>query len=89
MSESTREFFETLAKVLLRCWVFGFALVLLWFGLFLGNVYYEIHGKIFNLSQHELELMHYGGMGLTKLFVFVFFLFPWLAIKLVLKKEGG
>ena len=87
MSESTKELFETLAKVLLRCWVFGFVLLLIWFGLYVGNVYHGLHGEMFGLSHHELDVMHYGGMALFKLLVFVFFLFPWLAIKLVLSKE--
>ena len=91
MSESTRELFETLAKVLLRSWVFGFVLLLIWFGLYVGeeDVWHGLHGEMFSLSQHELDVMHYGGIGLFKLFLFIFFLFPWLAIKLVLSKEKG
>ena len=89
MSESTRELFETLANVLLRCWIFGFVLLLVWFGLYIGDVYHGIHGDMFGLSKHELDLVHYSGMGLFKLLVFVFFLFPWLAVKLVLSKKKG
>ena len=44
---------------------------------------------MFGLSKHELDMIHYSGMGLVKLFVFVFFLFPWLSIKLVLRKDKG
>lgn len=91
MSESTRELFDTLAKVLLRCWIFGFVLVMIWFCFYvlLGGVIYGLHGEMFGLSKHDLNVIHYCGMGLVKLFVFVFFFFPWLAIKLVLKKEKG
>ena len=89
MSESTIELFDTLAKVLLRCWIFGFALLLVWFGFYmlLGDVIHGLHGEMFGLSKHDLNLIHYAGMGLVKLLVFVFFLFPWLSIKLVLWKE--
>ena len=88
MSESTRELLETVAKVLLRCIGFGFLLLLIWAGFFMlsGELVYDLHGNIFGLSKHELDVIHYCGMGLVKLFVFTFFLFPWLAIKLVLRK---
>ena len=91
MSEATREVFDTLAKVLLRCWIFGFVLLMIWFGFYmlLGDVIYGLHGEMFGLSKHELDVIHYSGMGLVKLLVFVFFLFPWLAITLVLRKEKG
>jgi hypothetical protein len=82
------EVLETIAQVLLRCTVLGFGLLLLWFGAYLliGDLIYQLHGNMFGLSQHELDVIHYCGMGLVKLFVFVFFLFPWIAIKLVLSK---
>ncbi len=65
--------------------------LLIWFGVYLllGDVVYELHGSLFELSNHELNVIHYSGMGLVKLFVTVFFFFPWLAIKLVLKKKPG
>ena len=89
MSEATREVFDTLARVLLRCWIFGFVLLMMWFGFYmlLGDVIYGLHGGMFGLSKHELDVIHYCGMGLVKLFVLTFFLFPWLAITLVLRNE--
>ena len=30
MTESTRDLFETLAKILLRCWLFGLLLLSFW-----------------------------------------------------------
>jgi len=44
---------------------------------------------MFDLSRHELQLIHYCGMGLVKLAVGVFFFFPWVAIRLVLSKARG
>ena len=89
-SKTTIELLELLAGILLRCTVFGFVLMLLWFGIymFLGDLVYDLHGWMFGLSEHELNLIHYCGMGLVKLFVFVFFLFPWLAIRLVLRNAA-
>ena len=91
MTDSTHDFFETLAKILLRCWVFGFASLMLWFGFFMiaPNVIYNLHGSIFGLSPQEINLIHYCGMGLVKLIVVCFFFFPWLSIKLVLRKGNS
>ena len=33
--------------------------------------------------------IHYCGMGFVKLAVILFFFFPWLAIRLVLRKQSG
>ena len=88
-SKPTTEFFAVLAKVLLRCWVFGFMLLGIWFGVFAlaGDIVHRLHGALFGLSKHELNLIFYSAMGLLKLLVLVFFFFPWLAIRLVLKSE--
>ena len=69
MSESTRELLDTLAKVLLRCWIFGFLLLLIWFGFYvlLGDVIHGLHGNMVGLSIHDLNVIHYSGMGLVKL----------------------
>ena len=87
----TTEFFDTLAKVLLRCTLFGFLLLLFWFGavMLAGDFVYSVHGGMFGLSQHELQVIHYCGMGLTKLVVGCFFLIPWVAIRLVLRKRSA
>ena len=49
----------------------------------------EVHGKMFGLSAHELDLIIYCGLALHKMVVNVFFLFPWMAIRLVLRKANG
>jgi hypothetical protein len=46
----------------------------------------RVHGAMFGLTPHELKVIHYCGMGLLKLAVGCFFLFPWLAIRMVLSK---
>ena len=91
MSESTREFFDTLAKVLIRCWFLGTLLLLFSFVMFMlsGEIIDEVHGGMFGLSPHEIDLIIYCGMALHKLCVNLFFLFPWIAIRLVLRKANG
>ena len=90
MTDRTRidEFFQKLSSVLLRCWIFGFVFVTFWFVLYIlaGDFIYRLHGHWFGLSRHELDVIFYCGMGLTKLLVILFFFFPWLAIRLVSRK---
>ena len=86
MSNTNVELFEAFAKVLLYCWIFGFLLLLAWFGSFWFSRSFvaRLHGGMFGLSAHELDVIFYCGMGLLKLGVILFFFFPWLAIRLVL-----
>ena len=92
MTESPRssDFFETLSRVLLRCWISGYALVFIWFGLYLlaPDFVYQTNGKLFGVTKHELDLTFFCGIGLLKLVVIMFFLVPWLAIRLVLRKPA-
>ena len=89
MSTQIAEWLDVVAKILLRCWIFGFLLMMLWAAAFLlgGNIIYDLHGSMFGLSQHDLNVIHYGGIAFVKLCVILFFFFPWLAIKLVLRKR--
>ena len=91
MQESTRDYFEALAKILLRSWIFSFVLLALWLGAFLvmGELIYKLHGPLFGITSHELDVMFYGGMGLLKIVVLLFFFIPWLSMRLVLKKAKG
>lgn len=46
-----------------------------------------IHGRWYCVTPHELDLIIYCPVGLHKLIVNLFFLFPWLAIRWVLRRE--
>jgi hypothetical protein len=85
------EFFDTLAKVLLRCGLFGYLLLLLSVGvrLFAGETIWRLNSNLFGLSKHELELIIYGCIVAIKLVALLFFLIPWLAIRLVLRKASA
>ena len=52
-SKSANELFDTLAKVLLRCFVLGYLLLLLWAALYLfaGSLTYGIASKLFGLTR--------------------------------------
>lgn len=86
MTDATIELLETLADVLLYCWVFGFGLLLFWFGMYrlAGDFIHRLHGGLFGLTPHELDVIFYCGIGLLKLGVLLLFFFPRLAIQVVL-----
>ncbi|NLY02921.1 MAG: hypothetical protein GXY83_43270 [Rhodopirellula sp.] len=88
MSTQLTEWLEVASRILLRCWIFGFLVLLFWFGVFMlaEDLVCRVHGAMFGLTPHELKVIHYCGMGLLKLAVGCFFLFPWLAIRMVLSK---
>ena len=89
MSDSTKELLETTKDVLLRCWMFGFVLLVISLGatLLTGNLIHDLHGSMFGLTNHELDLIFYCLMGILKLIVIACFFIPWLSIKLVLKQS--
>ena len=91
MSTQISEWLDVISRILFRCWLFGFVLLLVWFGLFMlaPNVIYGLHGSMFDLSPHELNVIHYSGMAFLKLIVICIFFFPWAAIRLVLRKAKG
>jgi hypothetical protein len=76
VSDATIELFETLASVLLYCWVFGFGLLLFWFGMYrAGGRPIHRHSGLFRLTPHELDVIFYCGIGLRKLGVLLLFFF--------------
>jgi len=91
MNESSRVIsdLEVLSSILIRCFVIGLVLITLWFIFFLlgGDTGYTIHARLFQISRHEYDLLNYYGMAFVKGFNFLLFLFPYLAIKMVLRQR--
>ena len=52
----------------------------------MGDTLHDMHGSMFGLSAHELDVIFYCWMGLLKIAVLTFFFIPWLSIKMVLKQ---
>lgn len=63
-------------------------LLFIWLGAFLSGVVHNLHGPLMDLSDHDLNVIHYCGMAFLKLVVILLFLFPWMAIRLVLRKRS-
>jgi len=85
------DWLEMIAKVLLRCFVFGCLFLLLWFAFYVlaEDVMHRMHGRLFGFSKHEMALIHYCGMAYVKVCVILFFLFPYIAVRLVLRKTNA
>ena len=80
---------EALATVLGGSFLINFALLLLWFCifLFLPEWFYRINENWFAISRHEFDLINYTGIAFLKIVNIVFFLCPYLSIKLWLRKN--
>jgi hypothetical protein len=80
---------QYLARILLKCIFLGFGLLLFWFIVVLvaGDIAFEIHSKIFDITRHDYDLLMYWGMGLTKIFILVFFVIPFIAVRLTLDRR--
>ena len=82
---------DILPSILIRCFVIGVVFVMLWFIFFLlsGDAGYRIHTKLFQISRHEYDLLNYYGMAFVKVCNFLFFLFPYIAIRIVLRQRNA
>jgi len=80
---------EALSSILIRCFVIGAIFNMLWFIFFLlsGDLGYTIHAKWFQISRHEYDLLNYYGMVFVKGFIFLLFLLPYIAIRMVLRRR--
>ncbi len=74
-----------ISGILLRSFIVAMAVLILWLVIYLviGDYWYISHTKLFDLTEHELALLNYAGMGLFKILAFCFMLCPFVAIKTV------
>ena len=80
---------EAVAGICLRCFALSICLLMVWFVFYLiaGSWAYGIHSRWFGVTEFDLDLMCYYGMAFIKMVAFIFFLFPYISIKLVLRKK--
>lgn len=90
-NDTVTELLDAVSRILLAAFCLGLLLLLLWFGVFLlfGDVVYAIHNAFFKVSRDRFDAIHYAGMALVKIVLFLLFLFPYLATRWVLKKRRG
>ena len=82
--------FETLAQVLIRCFLAGAILLMIWFIAFVafGDGIYALHTKWFSISRTQFEVIMYSAMAATKISILVLFLIPYVCLRLVLAKNA-
>jgi hypothetical protein len=81
---------ESLAAILIRCFFLSVALLLLWFFFYVlggGEWSYSMNSPGSSLSRHDYDLLNYCAMAFVKMCAILFFLFPYLSIRLVLREK--
>lgn len=77
---------EKLRSLFGWCTVINIALLLLWSAAFLfaHDWMYRMHGQTgFMLTREVFDAMHYGGLGLYKLAIWLLNLAPYIALRIV------
>jgi hypothetical protein len=82
---------DVIAGILLRCFLGGMVLLTVWFAwfVFAGDWIYQLHAKWFQIPKQSFDAIHYAGMAVTKIAIILFFLLPWIAIKLISGKKDS
>ena len=52
-----------------------------------GDFAYGIHSRVAPMTRDQFDIIHYAGILLTKAGVSLFFLFPYIAVRLVISKR--
>lgn len=83
------EVLEVSAQILIRCAIMGILVLFIWWGAMelFGDLAYSVHSRMFPISRQQFELVHYTGMLITKSAVGLLFIFPYIAVRLVLKNR--
>ena len=70
------------------CFLLSLGLLFLWLGIYLaiGGLAFDIQSEIFGVSKEDFVRLNYFGLTFTKVVAFVFFLFPYLAVKILNRK---
>lgn len=86
----TGENLDILARILIRCFIVGILFLMIWFisFTFFGDCIYDFHSKWFPMPRETFNAIHYAGMAFIKILLMLFFLFPYIAIRLVSKKKA-
>ncbi len=76
---------ELVRSALGWCTVISIALLLNWFLCFrfAYETVYRFHSRMFPMSRETFNAVHYAGLAIFKIFIFVFHLVPYLALSIV------
>ena len=81
---------ERITKTLGICFFLTLGLLLIWFVGYLvgGDIAFQIHATMFDIDRREFAVVMYCGMALLKFAAVVFFLIPYVALKIVERQAG-
>ena len=81
--------FARVESVLFRCWICGFVVLFVWLiaTLLLSDRILTLHGSLFGLNRHELDVVMYAGMGLWKMGVLLLYFIPWLTLRMTRRSD--
>jgi Family of unknown function (DUF6868) len=76
---------ETLTHFFGWCIVINITILLWWVLLiiFAHDWVYKIHSKWFYLEQQQFDTVHYAGIAIYKLSIFIFNIAPYLALRII------
>ena len=76
--------FETIRSVFAWCSVINIGLLLWWlvFYVLARDWMYQLHCKWFKISEERFDTIHYAGMAIFKIGIFLFNLVPYLAMRI-------
>lgn len=83
------EFLDALGSVLIRAFWIGAAVLVLWFLMIAlaGGFVHAMHSNVFPMTEESFYILHYAGMGILKILIMVFLLFPWIGIQMRARRE--
>ena len=75
---------DLLRNALLWCAVINYGVLLVWFLFFVlaHDWMHRLHGRWFNLSIEQFDVLHYAGMSLYKIGILLLNLVPWIALEI-------
>lgn len=76
---------DLVKDVLLWCTLINYAVLFLWFGVFVfaHGWLLRLHGQLFRLSEERLDGIHYLGMAIYKIGILLFNLVPYVVLSIV------
>lgn len=84
------EALELISRILLKCIIQFAVILLIWWGVlfWFGDLAYYAHHEFIPISREHFDAIHYAGILMTKIALGIFFLAPYIAIKLVLREQS-
>lgn len=89
MYSDKQDFIEIIAQILIRCFLGGVIFLMIWFVCYvtIDEWIYRIHSMWFDISPQQFDFIHYCGMTMTKIILFIVFLIPYICLRMVIRKQ--